>query len=206
MKKYVSILAFLSCQFSAICQSIDSESSPNMFNNIMNELYEDSVFSARILSYAEEIEKHPTYNDSLLIGKFPLVLSKAGDDWFAKFAELKDRVKFYKNLNDTIKDPLAYYENEIKNMDYDSIAVFIHNEDNLIMYGKVYEGFLREYYKFLYKGEEVRAISLSFWGGKQFYSWQDEPRSGISYRIRITNDGALDYKNVETIDPKAGKR
>jgi hypothetical protein len=202
MKKYVLILAFLSYQFSAICQSFESEKSTNMFENLMNELYEDSAFRARILSYTEEIEKHPTYNDSLLIGKFPMVLSKAGDDWFAKFAALKDRVKFYKNLNDTIKDPLAYYEKEIKNMDYDSIAVFIHNEDDLIMFGKVYEGFLHEYYKFLYKGEVVRAISLSFWGGKQFYSWQDEPRSGMEYIIPITKDGFLDYSNKETIQPK----
>ena len=41
MKKYVLILALLSLRFSAICQSNDSDSTTNRFENFMNELYED---------------------------------------------------------------------------------------------------------------------------------------------------------------------
>lgn len=202
MKKYILMLAFLSFQFSAICQSFDSVKSKNMFENIMNELLEDSAFQARILSYAEDFEKHPTFNDSFLVGKFPLILTKAGDDWFSKFATLKDRAKFYKYLNDTIKDPLVYYEKVIKELDYDSIAVGGYYSDDIFMFDKLYEGFLHEHYRFFKNGKEVRMISLSFWGGKQFYSWQDEPKLGMVYTIPITKDGFLDYSNKETIQPK----
>jgi hypothetical protein len=202
MKKYFVVMTLLSFQFSAICQSFEAADSTIRFEDLMNELYEDSVFSARIAHYAEELEKHPTYNDSFLIGKFPLVLSKAGADWFSKFAALKDRVKFYKNLNDTIKDLSAYYENEIKMMDYDSIAFIIQQPDDIFMYDKIYEGFLREIYKFLKKGKVVRVITINFWGGKQFYAWRDEPSSRMEYIIRITEDGSLDYHNVQTIQPK----
>jgi hypothetical protein len=202
MKTYVLMLVFLSFKSSAICQPFNYEKSANVFENLMNELYEDSAFRARMLSYAEEIEKHPTHNDSLLIGKFPLVLTKAGDDWFAKFATLEDRAKFRKNLNDTIKDPLAYYEKEIKELDYDSIAVGGYYSDDIFMFDKLYEGFLHEHYRFFKNTEEVRIISLSFWGGKQFYSWRDEPRIGKRYIIPITKYGFPDYSNTEIIQPK----
>lgn len=196
------MLAFLSLQFSAICQSSEDDSSKNRFENLMNELYGDSAFRAMILSYAEEFDKHPTHNDSFLIGKFPLVLSKGGHVWFEKFAALKDRAKFYRNLNDTIKDLSAYYENEIKAIDYDSIAAGGYYSEDIILYDKLYEGFLHELYRFFKNGKEVKLITLSFWGGKQFYSWQDEPRTGMKYIIPITEDGFPDYRNVETIQPK----
>lgn len=202
MKKYVLMLVFLSFQFSAICQSYDSDSTTNRFENFMNELYEDSAFLARIFSYAEEMEKHPTHNDSLLIGKFPLVLTKAGHAWFEKYAALNDRAKFYKNFNDTIKDLSAYFENEIKTLDYDSIAAGGYYSEDIILYDKLHEGFLYEHYRFFKNGKEVKFISLSFWGGKQFYAWRDEPSSRMEYIIRITEDGSLDYHNVQTIQPK----
>ncbi len=202
MKKYVLMLAFLSLRFSAICQSYDSDITTNRFKNFMNELYQDSAFRAMILSYAEEFEKHPTHNDSFLIGKFPLVLLKTGDDWFSKFAALKDRVKFYKNLNDTIKDLSGYFENEIKTLDYDSMATGRYYSEDIIMFDKSYDGFLHEHYRFFKNGNEVKLITISFWGGKQFYSWQDEPVTGMKYNIPITQDGFPDYPNVEIIQPK----
>ena len=202
MKKYVLILALLSLRFSAICQSNDSDSTTNRFENFMNELYEDSAFHAKILSYAEEMEKHPTHNDSLLIGKFPLVLTKGGHAWFEKFAALKERAKFCKNFNDTIKDLSGYFENEIKTMDYDSIAVGGYYSEDIIMFDKLYDGFLHEHYRFFKNGKEVKFITLSFWGGKQFYSWRDEPTSRMEYIIPITEDGSLDYHNVQTIQRK----
>lgn len=202
MKKNVLILAFLSFPFSAICQPSYSENSTNRFQNLMSELYEDSAFRTMILSYAEELEKHPTHNDTFLIGKFPLVLSKGGHGWFEKFVALKDRAKFYKNLNDTIKDLSVYYENEIKAIDYDSIAAGGYYSEDIILFDKLYEGCLYEHYRFFKNGREVKLITLSFWGGKQFYSWQDEPLTGIKYNIPITQDGFPDYRNVETIQPK----
>lgn len=196
------MLAFLSLQFSAICQSSEDDSSKNRFENLMNELYGDSAFRAMILSYAEEFDKHPTHNDSFLIGKFPLIFSKGGHAWFEKFAALKDRAKFYRNLNDTIKDLSAYYENEIKAIDYDSIAAGGYYSEDIILYDKLYEGFLHEHYRFFKNGKEVKFITLSFWGGKQFYAWRDEPSSRMEYIIRITEDGSLDYHNVQTIQRK----
>ncbi len=202
MKKYVLMLAFLSMRFSAICQSYDSDSIINRFENFMNELYQDSAFRAMILSYAEEFEKHPTHNDSFLIGKFPLIFSKGGHAWFEKFEALKDRAKFYKNLNDTIKDLSGYFENEIKAMDYDSMAAGRYYSEDIIMFDKLYDGFLHEHYRFFKNGKEVKLITISFWGGKQFYSWQDEPVTGMKYNIPITEDGLPDYREVETIKPK----
>ncbi len=202
MKKYVLMLAFLSLQFSAICQSSEDDSSKNRFENLMNELYEDSAFRAMILSYAEEFDKHPTHNDSLLIGKFPLVLSKGGNAWFEKFAALNDRAKFCKNFNDTIKDLSGYFEKEIKTLDYDSITVGGYYSEDIVVYDKLYEGFLHEHYRFFKNGREVKFITLSFWGGKQFYAWRDEPSLRMEYIIPITEDGSLDYHNVQTIQRK----
>jgi hypothetical protein len=202
MKKYFVVMTLLSFQFSAICQSFEAADSTIRFEDLMNELYEDSVFSARMAHYAEELEKHPTYNDSLLIGKFPLVLTKGGHAWFEKFAALKERAKFCKNFNDTIKDLSGYFENEIKTIDYDSIAVSGYYSEDIILYDKLYEGFLYEHYRFFKNGKEVKFISQSFWGGKQFYAWRDEPSSRMEYINRITEDGSLDYHNVQTIQPK----
>ena len=202
MKKYFVVMTLLSFQFSAICQSFEAADSTIRFEDLMNELYEDSVFSARMAHYAEELEKHPTYNDSLLIGKFPLIFSKGGHAWFEKFAALKERAKFCKNLNDTIKDLSGYFENEIKAMDYDSIAAWSYYHGEIFMYDKLYEGFLTENYRFFKNGKEVRWITISFWGGKQFYSWRDETVSGITYLIPVTEHGDLDLQNTKTIQPK----
>jgi hypothetical protein len=202
MKKHVVMLALLSFKFLAMCQSVDSQDSINQFEKLMNKIYEDSKFKAKIVSYAEEIEKHPTHNDSFLIKKFPLVLSKGGADWFAKFAATKNRVIFYKNFNDTIIDLSRYFEEEIKYLDYDSINIGGYSSGDLTVFNKFYEGFLNETYRFFKNGKEVRFITLSFWGGKQFYSWQDEPQLGMRYIIPITRDANPYYTKVKTISPK----
>lgn len=167
-----------------------SDDNVQRFKNILTDLYQtDSVFKKHVdESSMDDNRSH--YCDSALMGKFPLILTKGGKAWFDRFAVLKSRVKFTKNLSDKILDLDKYYEAEIKTLDYDSIYVGSRFEENdtTSIPGQVIEGFYREWYKFFKAGTEIRLITLNFLGGRQLYSWREERNSNQTYTIIIPLD------------------
>ena len=150
-------------------------------SNLMQELYQtDSSIRKMIDEFSFE-NVRSKHNDSILIGKFPLVLTKGGKAWFDRFCALSGRVKFTKNLNDNISDLNSYYQNEIQTLDYDSIDVGGYFQGNDTLFGELIEGFQFEWYTFFKAGKVIKHISLSFLGGRELYSWRDEPNSRMTY-------------------------
>lgn len=154
-------------------------------NNLLHEMYlSDAAFRKLVDDFSFD-DCRSQYNDSLLVGKFPLVLSKGGKAWFDKFSALRNRVKFSRPINERIIDLDKYYASEIKHLDYDSIATGGYFQGNDTLFGQLIEGYLFEWYKFYKAGKEIKFITLSFLGGRQLTHWSDEANSRQTYTFRI---------------------
>lgn len=147
--------------------------SASRLHSLMTDLYQDTILQKMI---EETIAECPSkYNDSNLIGKFSLCLSKGGKAWFNQFTDRKSRVIFYQNRQNIIRDFDLYFDREIRTLDYDSVEFnYEDNEDVSLFDGRLCEVYDIEQYTFYRSNVCIKKISIGFKGGKEFAFYYDD--------------------------------
>jgi hypothetical protein len=154
MKKLISFttIALLSISIQAQTFSVD------------NLISEDQSLRNRIDSIGID-EPKVIHDDSYLKGKIPMIFGNDGEYYFQLFSSKSDRANFYYNSLKKTSDVSGHYERSIRTMGFDSLETHSYTSDL---------GDYVETYIFYKDGIRVRLIQLTFLGGIQFQSWDDE--------------------------------
>jgi hypothetical protein len=134
--------------------------------SIQQLISEDADLRNKILQmgYTQE---HAQHDDSCMLGMLPSVFGPNGAMIFEEYANKFGRVHFYLNSMDKMQDISQYYQNNIKDFKFDSLATRI-SADNL--------GDTHEHYFFYLNGKKIRHIQLTFLEGKELKVWDDDTK------------------------------